>query len=155
MRIRNPDLLTSLDVLTKGEYTRLGGIWKETFVKQPKLSKRQVWEVFKQVEDIMRMRLLCRDVVPVEMSRWRIDNGRVWFRVEKRFETSLIMTGAQADDIWAFVHVEFLFGVPEGERKGSRGLWFSLADIPRTHKTSRVSSQTAQSSLGRRRVPDS
>ncbi|KAG8790097.1 mediator complex subunit, partial [Serendipita sp. 399] len=30
------------------------------------------------------------------------------------------MTGAQKDDIWAFVHVEFLFGVPEGERKGSK-----------------------------------
>lgn len=121
IRIRNPDLLTSLDVLTKGEYTRLGAIWKDTFVKQPKLTKKEVHEVFKQVEDIMRMRLLCRDIVPVEMQNWRIEGGRVWFRVERRFETSLIMTGAQRDDIWAFVHVEFLFGVPEGERKGSRG----------------------------------
>jgi mediator of RNA polymerase II transcription subunit 14 len=120
-RIRNPDLLTALDVLTTGTYTRLPSRYTEEFVPRPKMSDREVADVFAQVEDLMRMRLLCRDVVPVEMRRWRIEGGRTFFTVPKRFETSLIMTGAQKDDVWAFVYVEFLFGLPEGERKGSRG----------------------------------
>jgi mediator of RNA polymerase II transcription subunit 14 len=96
-------------------------MYTEMFIPRPKLGDREVADVFAQVEDLMRMRLLCRDVVPVEMRRWRIEGGRTLFTVPKRFETSLIMTGAQKDDFWAFVHVEFLFGLPEGERKGSRG----------------------------------
>jgi mediator of RNA polymerase II transcription subunit 14 len=120
-RIRNPDLLTALDVLTNGTYTRLASIHQQEFVKKKPLSNREVAEVFDQVEDIMRMRLICKDVVPVEMKQWRIEGGRTFFTVPQRFETSLIMTGAQKDDVWAFVHVEFLFGLPDGDRKGSRG----------------------------------
>ncbi|KAG8774821.1 mediator complex subunit, partial [Serendipita sp. 397] len=120
MRVRNPDLLTALDVLTTGNYTRLASIHQETFVKKKPLTNKEVAGIFAQVEDVMRMRLLCKDIVPVEMGRWRIEGGRTFFTVPRRFETSLIMTGAQKDDIWAFVHVEFLFGVPEGERKGSK-----------------------------------
>ncbi|CAG7850975.1 SubName: Full=Related to RNA polymerase II mediator complex protein pmc1 {ECO:0000313/EMBL:CCA73688.1} [Serendipita indica DSM 11827] len=120
LRVRNPDLLTALDVLTTGTYTRLASIHQETFVKKKPLSNKEVAQVFSQVEDVMRMRLLCRDVIPVEMRRWRIEDGRTFFTVPQQFEASMIMTGAQKDDVWAFVHVEFLFGVPEGERKGSR-----------------------------------
>ena len=120
-RVRNPDLLTALDVLTTGTYTRLPSRYATEFVPRPKMSDKEVAGVFEQVEDLMRMRLLCRDVVPVEMRRWRIEGGRTFFTVPKRFETSLIMTGAQKDDVWAFVHVEFLFGLPKGEKKGSRG----------------------------------
>ncbi|CAG8617135.1 16110_t:CDS:10, partial [Acaulospora colombiana] len=129
-RIRNPDLLTALDVLTTGTYTRLASIHQE-FVKKKPLSNREVAEVFDQVEDIMRMRLICKDVVPVEMKQWRIEGGRTFFTVPQRFEVSLIMTGAQKDDVWAFVHVEFLFGLPDGDRKGtfSDSLAFQIRDI--------------------------
>ncbi|KIM23398.1 hypothetical protein M408DRAFT_27956 [Serendipita vermifera MAFF 305830] len=119
-RIRNPDLLTALDVLTTGTYTRLPTRYTTEFVPRPKMSDKEVANVFGQVEDLMRMRLLCKDVVPVEMRKWRIEGGRTFFTVPKRFETSLIMTGAQKDDVWAFVHVEFLFGLPTGERKGAK-----------------------------------
>lgn len=72
MRIRNADLLTALDVLTTGTYTRLPAIHKEEFTRKKKLSDREVFQVFEQVEDVMRARLLTSDIIPVEMSRWRI-----------------------------------------------------------------------------------
>lgn len=50
-----------------------------------------------------------------------LEKGRAFFRVPGRFETSLIMTGAHEDDIWAFVSVEFLFNIPNGENKGIKG----------------------------------
>ena len=59
-------------------------------------------------------------------------NGRVTFTVPNLFETSLIITGAGAEDGWGFVHIEFLFRVPEEESKGFTGddfrclCWFTL-----------------------------
>jgi hypothetical protein len=69
------------------------------------------------------------------------EKGRAFFRVPGRFETSLIMTGAHEDDIWAFVSVEFLFNIPNGENKGIKGLsqrhldlfgtwWWTYTDGP-------------------------
>lgn len=72
MRIRNADLLTALDILTTGTYTRLPAIHKEEFTRKKKLSDQEVFQVFEQVEDVMRARLLTTDIVPVEMSQWRI-----------------------------------------------------------------------------------
>jgi len=60
------------------------------------------------------------------------EKGRAFFRVPGRFETSLIMTGAHEDDIWAFVSVEFLFNIPNGENKGIKGRFQRHLDLFRT-----------------------
>jgi len=60
------------------------------------------------------------------------EKGRAFFRVPGRFETSLIMTGAHEDDIWAFVSVEFLFNIPNGENKGIKGPFQRHLDLFRT-----------------------
>lgn len=133
-RVRNPDLLTSIDILTTGKYARLGSIHQVEFVPKKPLSRVEIADIFRQTEDVMRARLLAVDIVPIEMSNYRIgtilcentlhsanithvEGGRTFFTVAKRFEASLIMTGAQADDFWAFVHVEFLFKTPSGDNK--------------------------------------
>lgn len=71
----------------------------------------------------MRYRLVCKDIVPTEV-QWRVEKGRTWMRCrdggQGRFEASLILTGGSKEDMWAYVGVEFLFGVKE-DAKGRLG----------------------------------
>jgi hypothetical protein len=66
-------------------------------------------------------------------------DGRVYFTAPKLFEASLCLRGAQRDDGWFFVHVEFLINIGGGLSGLQGGLTQSttqflaelLADIPR------------------------
>jgi mediator of RNA polymerase II transcription subunit 14 len=54
-----------------------------------------------------------------------VAGGRVFFTVPNLFETSLCLRGAQKDDGWFFVHVEFLITVG-GDRTGMQGKLLNL-----------------------------
>jgi hypothetical protein len=55
-------------------------------------------------------------------------DGRVYFTAPKLFEVSLCLRGAQKDDGWFFVHVEFLINIGGG----LTGLQGVLAQSPTT-----------------------
>ncbi|KAI8975875.1 MED14-domain-containing protein [Trametes punicea] len=110
-RLRNHDLLTSLDVLTTGTYRRLPACIKELIIPPTPLSDEEVAKTLADVEDAMRFRLRTSEIVPWEMSQYRIADGRVFFTAPKLFEASLCLRGAGKKDGWFFVNVEFLFKV--------------------------------------------
>ncbi|KAK0454745.1 mediator complex subunit MED14-domain-containing protein [Armillaria borealis] len=110
-RLRNHDLLTSLDVLTTGSYRRLPTIIKKSIIPPHPLTDAEVLKTLTDMEDVMRYRLRLTEIIPVEMSHYRISNGRVYFTAPKLFETSICLRGAEKDDGWFFVHVEFLITV--------------------------------------------
>ncbi|KAI6045803.1 mediator complex subunit MED14-domain-containing protein [Pisolithus marmoratus] len=118
-RLRNHDLLTSLDVLTSGTYKRLPSAIKEYFIPVPPLSDAEVLKTLNAIEDTIRYRLRMTEIIPVEMSQHRIAGGRVHFNVPRLFETSLCLRGAEKDDGWFFVSVKFLFKVG-GDATGNR-----------------------------------
>ncbi|KAI0273942.1 mediator complex subunit MED14-domain-containing protein [Russula aff. rugulosa BPL654] len=112
-RLRNHDLLTSLDVLTTGSYRRLPTMIKKSIISPPRLNDRQVSKILSDLETLTRFRLRMVEIVPVEMSKYRICtfDGRAWFTVPDLFETSVCLRGGNQDDGWFFVHLEFLFTV--------------------------------------------
>ncbi|KAF8482456.1 MED14-domain-containing protein [Russula ochroleuca] len=116
-RLRNHDLLTSLDVLTTGSYRRLPTMIKKSIIPPPSLTDHQVSKILSDLESLTRFRLRMVEIVPVEMSKYRIFDGRAWFTVSNLFETSICLRGGNQDDGWFFVHVEFLFTVG-GDRTG-------------------------------------
>ncbi|KAG6920079.1 hypothetical protein DXG01_010147 [Tephrocybe rancida] len=122
-RLRNHDLLTSLDVLTTGSYLRLPTCITKSIIPVTPLTDSQIAQTLGDMEDIIRYRLRISELVPVEMSQHRIADGRVYFTVPKLFEISLCLRGAQQDDGWFFVHVEFLINIG-GDLTG-------LQDFPR------------------------
>ncbi|KAH9894934.1 MED14-domain-containing protein [Cubamyces lactineus] len=123
-RLRNHDLLTSLDVLTTGTYRRLPTCIKEFFIRPSPLSDEEVEKTLADIEDAMRYRLRTSEIIPWEMSQYRIADGRVIFTAPKLFETSLCLLGAGKNDGWFFVNVEFLFKVG-GDQTG-------MQEFPRT-----------------------
>ncbi|KAH9924917.1 MED14-domain-containing protein [Fomitopsis serialis] len=110
-RLRNHDLLTSLDVLTTGSYRRLPSAIQKVVVPPTPLTDDQVAKTLGDVEDVIRLRLKMFEVVPIEMSKYRIADGRVYFTVPRLFEVSLCLRGAEKDAGWFFVNVEFLLNV--------------------------------------------
>ncbi|KAF8552437.1 MED14-domain-containing protein [Imleria badia] len=110
-RLRNHDLLTSLDVLTSGTYKRLPTGIKKSIIPTPPLTDAEVIKTLSDMEEIMRYRLRMTEIIPVEMSQHRIAGGRVHFIVPGLFETSVCMRRAEKDDGWFFVNVKFLISV--------------------------------------------
>ncbi|KAK2467838.1 hypothetical protein APHAL10511_000133 [Amanita phalloides] len=123
-RLRNHDLLTSLDVLTFGSYLRLPTCIRKSVVPPSLLSDFEVDRIMADMEEVMRYRLRVSEVVPIEMAQHRIEGGRVYFTVPKLFETSVCLRGAEKTDGWFFVHVEFLINIG--------GDLTSLQEFPRT-----------------------
>ncbi|KAF8813688.1 MED14-domain-containing protein [Phlegmacium glaucopus] len=110
-RLRNHDLLTSLDVLTTGSYLRLPTCIKKMAIPPTPLTDAEVIKTLSDMEETIRYRLRMSEIFPVEMSQYRIAEGRVHFTVPKLFSTSLCLRGSSKDDGWFFVHVEFLINI--------------------------------------------
>lgn len=68
----------------------------------------------------MRFRLRMHELIPREMSQYRIADGRVHFTAPGLFEASLCVKGAKKNDGWFFADVEFLFQVG-GDDTGMQG----------------------------------
>ncbi|KAG6886292.1 hypothetical protein C0993_006702 [Termitomyces sp. T159_Od127] len=141
-RLRNHDLLTSLDVLTTGSYLRLPTCIAKSLIPVTPLTDSQVTQTLKDIEDVIRYRLRMFEVVPVEMSQYRIADGRVYFTVPKLFEVSLCLRGAQQDDGWFFVHVEFLFNMG-GDLTGLHEFPRTPAGIMKRHITDEADARLA------------
>ncbi|KAJ7209599.1 mediator complex subunit MED14-domain-containing protein [Mycena pura] len=110
-RLRNHDLLASLDVLTTGSYHGLPFCVKKMIVPLTPLTDAEVLKTLTEMEDVIRYRLRMHEIIPVEMAQHRIADGRVYFAVPNLFETSLCLRGGLKDDGWFFAHVEFLITV--------------------------------------------
>lgn len=122
LRLRNHDLLTSLDVLTTGSYRRLPSAIKKLIITPPLLDDTEVLSTLKDMEDAIRYRLRMWEIVPVEMGTGRIADGRVYFTVPGLFEASLCLRGAGREEGWFFVHVKFLLTIG-GDLTGMQGAY--------------------------------
>ncbi|TNY21035.1 mediator of RNA polymerase II transcription subunit 14 [Rhodotorula diobovata] len=129
-RVRNYDLATALDVLTLGTYPSLPASLSDRFhagAAAP-LSDDQVLDTLRDVDDVLRWRLVMRrEHVPEPMTRvpWRIGDGRVVFTVPGMWEATLTYGGGPEEDDegqeqaeWFLLGVTFLFRVAD-----ARGSW--------------------------------
>lgn len=70
--MRNYDIPTALSVLTTGTYSALPSVIRETFGVPEKLSDEVVDRTIRELEDVLRWRLSCVEVLPKEMMRYQI-----------------------------------------------------------------------------------
>ncbi|KAG0087513.1 mediator complex subunit [Podila epicladia] len=92
-RVRNYDIPTAIDVLTTGSYQRLPTSVKHTYVGEEKPSRAEIAAALEKLDDVIRMRLLCDELVPPGM-KYTIAKGKAKFVVPKEFEAiALIQSG--------------------------------------------------------------
>ncbi|KAG8987562.1 mediator complex subunit, partial [Tulasnella sp. 427] len=113
-RQRNADLMTALDILTTGTYQRLPTVIKETFRDYQPISDDEVISTLQTLNDAILFRLRFRDVIPVTMTDYRVEDGRASFKVFGLFEVALTLTGPEESDYWYALDVRFLVA-PRGD----------------------------------------
>lgn len=69
--VRNYDIPTAVSVLTTGTYTRLPSLIQEMFTRDDRLRDEQVIQTMEELDDVIRWRLACVEVVPKRML-WKV-----------------------------------------------------------------------------------
>ncbi|KAF8530531.1 mediator complex subunit MED14-domain-containing protein [Hysterangium stoloniferum] len=106
-KLRNHDILTSLDVLTTGSYQRLPTVIKKIFIPPKRLSKEDISRTLAAIDHIIRFRLRMTELVPVELNKYSVSSAQVHFHVPRLFSVSLSLRGAEKGEPWFLVDVEF------------------------------------------------
>ncbi|KAF8532543.1 mediator complex subunit MED14-domain-containing protein [Gautieria morchelliformis] len=106
-RLRNHDLLTSLDVLTTGSYLRLPTAIKKLIIPPKRLSKDEISQTLSSFDHLIRFRLRMSELVPVEMNKYSVSSAQAHFHVPGLFSVSLSLRGSEPGDAWFMVDVEF------------------------------------------------
>ncbi|PWN51406.1 MED14-domain-containing protein [Violaceomyces palustris] len=93
-RMRNADLPTAIDVLRTGSYNRLPASIKDSAVALKPLTDEEAIEIVGQLDDALRMRMACNEIVPLPMSQYHVSDGRVHFKCPGLFEAQLTASGS-------------------------------------------------------------
>ncbi|KAJ5172249.1 hypothetical protein N7492_004842 [Penicillium capsulatum] len=114
-QVANPDLKTSLEVLSKGRVTTLPDLG----YKPPKpLSARATLQKLHKINRLISTRLALYDTVPTPLRKYRVHDGRVTFTVPGEFELDLSIAEEAKASQFFFVDIRFLFSpsspVPKG-----------------------------------------
>lgn len=83
--MRNFDIPTAIDVLTTGTYQRLPSRIKQVYVEEEMPSRTEIAATLEKLDDVIRMRLLCDELVPPAME-YTIGKGKAKFVVPNEFE---------------------------------------------------------------------
>ncbi|KAI7823767.1 mediator complex subunit MED14-domain-containing protein [Gamsiella multidivaricata] len=118
-RVRNFDIPTAIDVLTTGTYQRLPSRIKQVYVEEEKPSRTQIAATLERLDDVIRMRLLCDELVPPAM-KYTIGKGKAKFVVPNEFEVTLTVSGPglPMDVPWRIIGLKILVKPVGGSFQG-------------------------------------
>lgn len=106
-RIFEADLVTAIDVLRTGTYTRLPTSIRDTAVPKAPMSDKEALEVLRSLDQVLTVRLTCTETVPKGLALCRIQDGKAYFRAAGLYEACLTTSGATDDDRWWLLDVTF------------------------------------------------
>ncbi|OAJ37464.1 hypothetical protein BDEG_21480 [Batrachochytrium dendrobatidis JEL423] len=108
-KIANYDIQTAVDVLTTGTYQRLPKSLKAQLVSEEPLTADEVSRTKERLNDLIRMRLTCEEVVPAALRHnMKIENGYVLFKVPGEFSVTLTMSPGNSEQPWTLVDLQIL-----------------------------------------------
>lgn len=87
--VRNFDIPTAIDVLTTGSYQRLPSRIKQAYVEDDKPTRTEIAATLEKLDDVIRMRLLCDELVPPAM-KYTVGKGKAKFIVANEFEVYVV-----------------------------------------------------------------
>ncbi|GJJ75588.1 mediator of RNA polymerase II transcription subunit 14 [Entomortierella parvispora] len=118
-RVRNYDIPTAIDVLTTGTYQRLPSRIKQVYVAEEKPTKAEMASTLDRLDDVIRMRLLCDELVPPAM-KYTVGKGKAKFVVANEFEVTLTVPGpGTPEDVpWRIIGLKILVKPVGGSFQG-------------------------------------
>ncbi|KAG0317244.1 mediator complex subunit [Dissophora globulifera] len=118
-RVRNFDIPTAIDVLTTGTYQRMPSRIKQVYVEEERPSGTDMAATLEKLDDVIRMRLLCDELVPPPM-KYTIGKGKAKFVVPNEFEVTLTVSGpgSPQEIPWRIVGINILVKPVGGSFQG-------------------------------------
>ncbi|CAO1623278.1 unnamed protein product [Sympodiomycopsis kandeliae] len=127
-RERNHDLITAIDVLSSGEphASIPRSIAHSESLPPKKLTDADVREIIEELDRAIRIRLACSEPLPLpfQNSSYQVSEGRLHLHARNLFKITLTLSGAQEDDRWYLLSIEFDYQITgTGEKTFPKDLW--------------------------------
>lgn len=128
-RERNHDVVTAVDVLSSGEpHSSIPArVIKDEAIGPGRITDEEAVEVIRELNQAIRVRLACSEILPSPFqssTAYQVSDGRVHLRAPDLFHITLTLSGAQEDDRWYLLSIDFDFNVTgPGQNKFPRDLW--------------------------------
>lgn len=107
-RIFDADLVTAIDVLRTGTYTRLPKAIKDSTVPQDPMSDSEALDVMSQLDMVLRERLACSELAPLGLYLTKIESGKAYFEASRLYNICLTTSGPADDDRWWLLEFSFV-----------------------------------------------
>jgi mediator of RNA polymerase II transcription subunit 14 len=130
-KMRNPDIKTSLEILSTGK-----ALWIPDFNLLPfkKLTPQTMLNTLKEMDSLLSFRLTLHEEIPSHLRDWTIANGRATFSFPKEFEFDLSIGSEDPAKQLYFLDLRFLFSpVPRlKDGRARNALRFRTDELLRT-----------------------
>ncbi|XP_052862208.1 mediator of RNA polymerase II transcription subunit 14 isoform X2 [Anopheles cruzii] len=106
-RLPNFHIPAAVEILTTGSYSRLPSIIRERIVPPDPITAAEKRQTLQRLNQVIQHRLVTGNLLP-QLRKFRIENGRVTFKVDHEFEVSLTVMGDAPTVPWRLLDIDFL-----------------------------------------------
>jgi mediator of RNA polymerase II transcription subunit 14 len=125
-KLRNPDILGAVDVLTTGSFPRLrqSDVARQYRIP-PTIGPRQVLRTLRTMNALISLRLQLYEVVPWPMRSYTVSSGRARFQIPGAFSAELAFASEDVESpalTWFMIDFSFASGTPQSIKLEVEGM---------------------------------
>lgn len=106
-RLPNFHIPAAVEILTTGTYGRLPSCIKEKIVPPDPITAVEKAQTLQRLNQVIQYRLVTGNLIQ-QMRKFKIESGRVTFRVDNEFEVSLTVMGDGPNVPWRLLDIDIL-----------------------------------------------
>ncbi|XP_055533102.1 mediator of RNA polymerase II transcription subunit 14 [Wyeomyia smithii] len=106
-RLPNFHIPAAVEILTTGTYSRLPSIIRERIVPPDPITPLEKRQTLQRLNQVIQHRLVTGNLLP-QLRKFKIENGRVTFKVDHEFEVSLTVMGDGPNIPWRLLDIDVL-----------------------------------------------
>lgn len=106
-RLPNFHIPAAVEILTTGGYSRLPSIIRERIVPPDPITPAEKRQTLQRLNQVIQHRLVTGNLLP-QLRKFKIENGRVIFKVDHEFEVSLTVMGDGPAIPWRLLDIDIL-----------------------------------------------
>ncbi|XP_058460254.1 mediator of RNA polymerase II transcription subunit 14 [Malaya genurostris] len=106
-RLPNFHIPAAVEILTSGTYSRLPSIIRERIVPPDPITPLEKRQTLQRLNQVIQHRLVTGNLLP-QLRKFKIENGRVTFKVDHEFEVSLTVMGDGPNIPWRLLDIDVL-----------------------------------------------
>ncbi|KAJ9085172.1 Mediator of RNA polymerase II transcription subunit 14, variant 2 [Entomophthora muscae] len=126
------DVLSAVDVFSTGTYNQMPSVIKDRFIPPPKVKTEQITDTLDLLNDIIFKRYLKVEGIPSCLKKGiRIENGKFYLTLPKRFEVVLTLLGLDEELPWHLVSIKLFIAGDGPDYKTGQETLFTLPQYQR------------------------